>query len=181
MALLSLDEAQAWVLERCAPLPVMDTKLADCLGLVLAEDVYASEAIPPFANTAMDGFAVRATDTSTASDGSPVELEIIATLAAGAAPTIDVVAGTAIRIMTGAPMPPGADAVVAVEATTVVGEVVSIRRPASFGDCVRPAGEDLEAGQLAFSKGTVLEAGHLGVLRGDRLGSRGSSVLRLSS
>ena len=164
MALLSLDEAQAWVLERCAPLPVMDTELADCLGLVLAEDVYAAEAIPPFANTAMDGFAVRAADTSTATDQSPTYLQIIATLAAGAAPTVAVIAGTAIRIMTGAPMPPGADAVVAVEATTVVGEVVSIRRPAFLGDCVRPAGEDLEAGQLAFRKGTVLEAGHLGVL-----------------
>ena len=164
MALLSLDEAQAWVLERCAPLPVMDTTLADCLGLVLAEDVYAAEAIPPFANTAMDGFAVRATDTGTATDGSPVELQIIATLAAGAVPSTDVRVGTAIRIMTGAPMPGGADSVVPVELTSVAGDRVSIRQPASFGDCVRPAGEDLEAGQLAFRMGTVLEAGHLGVL-----------------
>lgn len=181
MALLSLDEAQAWVLARCAALPVMDTKLADCLGLVLAEDVYACEAIPPFANTAMDGFAVRAADTSAATDDVPVELEIIATLAAGAAPTAKVVAGTAVRIMTGAPMPLGADSVIPVEATMVVGdglvgEKVVIRQPASLGDCIRPAGEDLEAGQLAFTKGTVLEAGHLGVLAS--LGTATARVFR---
>ena len=71
MGLLPLDEAQAWVLERCTPLPVVDTALAACLGLVLAVDVHADEAIPPFANTAMDGFAVRAADTRPNADGSP--------------------------------------------------------------------------------------------------------------
>jgi molybdopterin molybdotransferase len=161
MALVSLDEARAWVLERCAAHEPVAVLVKDALGLVLADDAVAAEAIPPFANTAMDGFAVRAVDTTAV--GST--FEIVSTLAAGAvASEHPLGAGQVIRIMTGAMMPPGADAVIPVEASTVVGTTVTFERAAKTGDCVRPAGEDLEAGQLAFRRGTVLDAGHLGVL-----------------
>jgi molybdopterin molybdotransferase len=160
--LLTLDEARSWVLERCPALPTLLVPVEAARGLILAEDAISSEQVPPFSNTAMDGFAVLASDTATA----PVELHIVRTLAAGAPPgDVAMKSGEAIRIMTGAPMPPGADSVVPVEATELVNEhTVRIGRAAKEGDCVRPAGEDLDRGQLAFPAGSRLEAGHLGVL-----------------
>jgi molybdenum cofactor synthesis domain-containing protein len=120
----------------------------------------ADEPVPPFANTAMDGYAVRAADTADA----PVTLKVVGTIAAGAAPDVEVGAGEAVRIMTGAPIPPGADAIVMVELTRAgVGDVV-IEKAATVGDHVRPAGEDIAAGQVVFDGGTVLSAGHLGVV-----------------
>jgi molybdenum cofactor synthesis domain-containing protein len=110
----------------------------------------------------MDGYAVRASDTATA----PVELTVVATLAAGAAPDVPVGPGQAIRIMTGAPMPDGADAVVMVERATALdaGRRVRIEVAARPGDHVRSAGDDVSVGQEVFGMGTVLEAAHLGVL-----------------
>jgi molybdenum cofactor synthesis domain-containing protein len=126
--------------------------------------VIAGEAVPPFANSAMDGYAVQAADTS----GAPVQLEVVGSLAAGAAPTVAVGRGQAVRIMTGAPVPPGADAVVPVEVTVEVtatgAKAVSVQRPAVAGDHVRDAGEDVAAGQEVFPAGTVLTPGHVGVL-----------------
>src|SRR5205085_5774935 len=131
----------------------------EALGLVLARDVVSPEAVPPFPNTAMDGFAVRAADTSAA----PATLKVVATLAAGAAPTTPVGPGEAIRIMTGAPMPDGADAVVMVERTRVDGDnvVVEVAQP---GEHVRAAGGDVGAGDVVFERGTALTPAHLGVL-----------------
>jgi molybdopterin molybdotransferase len=160
--LLSLDDARAWVLERCTPPQPVLVPIGQAQGLILAEDAISTEQVPPFANTAMDGFAVRSTDTT----GAPVTLQIVGTLAAGAAPDARPLGpGEAIRIMTGAPMPPGADSVIPVEATELVDQhTVRLQRAAGEGDCVRPAGEDIDAGQLAFPAGMRLEAGHLGVL-----------------
>ncbi len=119
---------------------------------MLAQRVVAAEPVPPFANTAMDGYAVRAADT-------PGRLRVVGDLPAGRAPTIPVGPGEAIRIMTGAPMPDGADAVVMVERTRpdddgdpgrVIVEV------AKLGEHVRPAGGDVEAGAVVFERGTVL-------------------------
>lgn len=133
----------------------------DALGLVLAEDVIAGEAVPPFDNTAMDGFAVVAADTA----GAPVELDIVETIAAGHAPTVEVQRGQASRIFTGAPMPAGADAVVMVEKTEVVGDDrVRVDIEVPVGNHLRPAGDDLRVGQVVFGAGAVLSAGHLGVL-----------------
>ncbi len=161
MGLLSLEEARAWVLARCAEHKPIMVPVREALGLVLAEDCFAAEAIPPFANTAMDGFAVRAADTTVVGTA----LRIVSTLAAGAAPSDTPLGeGQAIRIMTGAMMPPGADSVIPVEASSVTHDLVVFTKSAPFGDCVRPAGEDLEEGALAFRRGTVLDAGHLGVL-----------------
>lgn len=163
MALLSADEARAWVVGNCTPRPIVDVPLADALGCVLAEPVVSTEAVPPFANTAMDGYAVQAADTI----GAPIDLEVIGTIPAGAEPNVTVRSGTAVRIMTGAAMPPGADAVVPVEKverTSPEATSVRILATATSGDCVRPAGEDVGAGQPLFDPGTELTPGHLGVL-----------------
>ncbi len=120
--------------------------------------------VPPFANTAMDGYAVRAADTAGAADEEPVTLRVVGELAAGVAPATPVGPGEAIRIMTGAPMPNGADAVVMVERTSADGDRVEIFAAAAVGDHVRPAGGDLEVGQRVFEAGTVLTPAHLGVL-----------------
>jgi molybdopterin molybdotransferase len=161
--MLSLEEAQSWVLSRVAAGPVVEVPLADAVGLTLASPAHALEDVPPFANTAMDGIAVRAADVTTV----PVELRVTATIRAGMAAIDPVLPGTAQRIMTGAPIPPGADAIVPVEELQDLdahGTVVRVLTAASVGSAIRPAGEDLHAGQLAFDAGTVLGAGHLGVL-----------------
>jgi len=161
-ALVGVEEAGADVLSACRPLPAVPVPLADALGLVTAVPLDAPDPVPPFANTAMDGYAVRAADTV----GAPVRLRVVGTLAAGAGAGVAVGSGEAVRIMTGAPMPPGADAVVMVERTETVedGAVVVIGDEARPGDHVRTAGEDLRAGQQVFPAGTVLQPGHLGVV-----------------
>ena len=139
--------------------------LADARGMVLAADMVAGEQVPPFANTAMDGYAVRATDTAGASPASPVRLEVVGELPAGHAPTVAVGPRQAIRIMTGAPMPPGVDAIVMVERTERDGpDGVRIGAPAAAGDHVREPGGDLDEGDDVFPAGTVLGPAHLGVL-----------------
>lgn len=159
--MIPLAEARRHVLDRVPrgePVPV---PVADALGLVLAEEVAASEPVPPFANTAMDGFAVRSADTA----GAPVELRIVETIAAGHAPEVEVGLGEASRIFTGAPMPAGADAVVMVERTELVdGGHVRVQIEVPVGNHVRPVGDDLDSGAVVFRPGEVLSAAHLGVL-----------------
>ena len=163
--MIPLAEAQARVLSGIEVLPRRRVATVDALGLVLAADVVANEPIPPFANTAMDGYAVRAGDTSVASETAPVVLRVVGELPAGRAPTTPVAAREAIRIMTGAPIPSGADAIVMVEHTERDGdERVRVMRPAKTGDHVRFAGGDVTEGAVVFSAGTVVRAAHLGVL-----------------
>ena len=172
MALTPLEEARSHVLAACRPLDPVRLPLAAALRCVLAAGVEAAEAVPPFANTAMDGFAVRASDTDGASGDRPVALTVVGTLRAGMAPEVEVQHGQAMRIMTGAPMPPGADAVVIVERTQMRagdsdpdGEgVVEVLEPVAPGRNVRAAGDDVEVGQTVFEVGEVLSPGHLGVL-----------------
>ena len=159
--MIPLHEAQETVLAGCAPLTPVQVAYTEMTGRVLDQDVVAIEDVPPFRNTAVDGYAVRAADT----EQVPVELVVVDTLAAGAEPKIAVNAGEAIRIMTGAPMPDGADAVVMVEDTQRVGEThVSISRSAKVRDGVRDAGSDVRAGETVFVRGTVLNAAGIGVL-----------------
>ncbi|MEA2686634.1 MAG: molybdopterin molybdotransferase [Actinomycetota bacterium] len=161
--MIPLGDAQARVLEACRVLPARGVPLADALGRVLAEAVVSGVDVPPFANTAMDGFAVRAADTA----GAPVRLDVVGTLAAGADPSALVVGpGQAVRIMTGAPMPAGADAVVMVERTAAAadGDGVVVEVAATPGDHIRSAGDDIRVGQAVFEAGDVLTPGHLGVL-----------------
>jgi molybdenum cofactor synthesis domain-containing protein len=159
--MIPLHEAQETVLAGCAPLTPQQVAYTEMTGRVLDQDVVAVEDVPPFQNTAVDGYAVRAIDT----EQVPVELVVVDTLAAGAEPKIAVNAGEAIRIMTGAPMPDGADAVVMVEDTERVGEThVRISRSAKVRDGVRDAGSDVRAGETVFVRGTVLNAAGIGVL-----------------
>jgi molybdopterin biosynthesis enzyme len=159
--MIPLAEAQQYVLSGCAPLDTAPTAIADSLGLVTAEPIMCGENIPPFDNTAVDGYAVIAADVA----ATPVELEVIGSIAAGEAPSVPLRPGTAIRIMTGAPLPEGADAVVMVENTESNDDrSVTINAPVSAGAAVRRAGEDMQPGQEVFGAGTLLQPGHLGVL-----------------
>jgi molybdenum cofactor synthesis domain-containing protein len=148
-----LEDAQALVLECCPPLVAVEVDRVAAVGLVLADAVVAAEVVPPFDNTAVDGYAVRSEDVVT----TPVELRVVDELAAGAAPSRTVGPGEAIRIMTGAPMPPGADAVVMVEDSQRVGDhVVRLMRSVPAGAAVRRAGDDVRAGDELFAAGTTV-------------------------
>jgi molybdenum cofactor synthesis domain-containing protein len=177
VALVSLEDTRDAILAAVPRLPVVEVPLDDAVGLVLAEDVVAPEPVPPFANSAMDGYALRAVDTAGASAEAPVRLTVVDELAAGRAPEIAVGPGEAIRIMTGAPMPEGADAVVMVERTTRDGDTaVLVQAAANPGDHVRLPGGDLEAGQTVFPAGTVIGPVHVGVLAS--VGAHEVSVVR---
>ncbi|MFM8777715.1 MAG: gephyrin-like molybdotransferase Glp, partial [Acidimicrobiaceae bacterium] len=138
--------------------------LVDCqsmAGRVVANDIVATEFIPPFANTAVDGFAVRAQDVTT----TGVELEVLGVIGAGHVASYEIGAGQAARIMTGAPMPQGADAVVMIEdATELSATRVRCNKPAKAGDAIREIGEDVRAGDVVFKSGEVINAAGIGVL-----------------
>ena len=162
--MIPLEEAQAEVLAACPPRPATTVDVADALGLVLAETVRAAESVPPFRNTAMDGYAVHAADVEGATAERPVRLKVTGTLGAGRAPAGPVGRGEALRIMTGALFPDGADAVAIVETTRSDGGEVEVLAPAEAGVHIRDVGEDIASGQELFPAGTVLGPGHLGVL-----------------
>jgi molybdenum cofactor synthesis domain-containing protein len=165
---ISLDEARAHVLARVPVLEPRPVPVPEASGLVLAEPVTAPGDVPPFANTAMDGYAVRAADTVGASDDSPVRLPVVAEVAAGHPAPRPLAAGEAMRIFTGAPVPDGADAIVVVERTERLegGAAVALHVEVAEGLHVRPAGDDLHAGDAVFEPGEVLTPAHLGVLSG---------------
>ncbi len=160
--LLSLDEARARMLEGVMPLPVEDAALDDALGLVLAESLTSRLTLPPWDNSAMDGFAVRAADVDGASRATPVRLPVTGESAAGRVSTATVEPGTAVRILTGAPLPGGADSVVPVEDTDApmgaadLPAAVKVFAPALVGAHVRRAGGDLRVGQALLDRGTPL-------------------------
>ena len=159
--MLSVAEAQEKVLAAIEPLAPVTVLVADALGLTLAEDLRAPHPLPRFDNSAMDGYAVRAADTADA----PVELRLAGEVRAGgrgAEP--NVAPGSAVRIMTGAPVPPGADAIVPVEVTEESGDVVKIMESTVAGRHVRPAGDDVEEGQLVVEAGTDLGPGELALI-----------------
>lgn len=166
--LIPLDDARGHVLARVAPLTPVPTRTTAAVGCVLAEAVVSPEAVPPFANTAMDGYAVRAADTSGATETSPVVLPVVAEVAAGHPAERALEPGEAMRIFTGAPMPEGADAVLMVERTTRLddGTRVALGAEVPVGEAVRVAGDDLQVGDPVFAPGEVITPGHLGVLAG---------------
>jgi molybdenum cofactor synthesis domain-containing protein len=157
-----LEDAQQLVLEACPPLPAEEIEFTDALGRVLAADVRATEDVPPFANSAVDGYAVRAADVATA----PVELTVVGELAAGAAPFEgELGPGQAVRIMTGAAVPAGADAIAMVEDSERLGDGrVRLHRPLEPGSAVRAAGDDVRAGEVVLRAGTVVRPPVLGLL-----------------
>lgn len=160
--MISLGDAQRVVLDGCPRLTPVDVPAADALGLVLAADVRAAEDVPPFANSAVDGYAVLAADTASA----PVELTVVGELPAGAAPPAEPISsGQAIRIMTGAPIPAGADAVVMVEESErLAGGRVRLIASVRPGTSVRASGDDVGTGDVVFGAGTVVTPAVLGVL-----------------
>ena len=162
--MIPLDEVQARILDTLEMLPAVEVPLDEALGLATARPLTAAWDVPPFANTGMDGYAVRAADTAGASPESPVRLLVAGELQAGQAPSVAVEAGQAVRIMTGAPIPDGADGIVMVEETALGGDGVLVRREVRPGDHIRPAAGDLAEGSIAFPVRTVLTPAHLGVV-----------------
>jgi molybdopterin molybdotransferase len=163
----SVEEHRARCLAAIALPPPRPVALLDALGCVLAQDVVAHGPLPAFEASAMDGYAVRAAELAGASEGAPVVLPVVGDLPAGAPAPLVLPPGAAIRIMTGAPVPAGADAVVPLEATDA-GALrpgsVQVRAAATAGQHVRPAGDDVGAGELLLARGTVLAPRHVAVL-----------------
>ena len=182
--MLSVEEACERILALVPVLEAEECPILETLGQVLAEDTVAALDIPPADNSAMDGYAVRHQDIRGATADQPKVLEVIGLVAAGELATQGVRPGTAIRIMTGAPIPPDADTVVPFEETDeqerkLGGRAldrVAIRRAPSHGASVRPVGEDVKKGDLILAKGTVLRAGPIGVLAS--LGYANVAVIR---
>jgi molybdopterin molybdotransferase len=161
---LTVTEAAAAVLADLRPLGSETVRLEDALGRVLARDVTSPLALPPWDNASMDGYAVRAADVRGARSDAPVALPVTATIAAGGIAATPLTAGTAMRIMTGAPVPKGADSVIRVEDTDRGDERVLIVDARDAGRNVRPRGEDLGSGAIALIAGTVIGPPQLGVL-----------------
>jgi molybdopterin molybdotransferase len=182
--MISVEEALDKVLSYVEVLEPERKPVLDCLGQVLAEDVYSRIDIPPLDNSAMDGFALRADDTRGAGESSPRLLAVVGEVAAGSIPTKEVGQGTAVRIMTGAPLPEGADSVVRFEDTDEVSRKssgmdlsqIGILCEAKKGLNVRSRGEDIAAGSLVLHKGTVLRPQEIGVLAS--LGLSAALVIR---
>jgi molybdopterin molybdotransferase len=162
--LRTVDEHLELVLDGVGSLDPIELTLLDAQGQLLAEDVRADFPLPSFDNSAMDGYAVRATDTATASGDDPVQLQVVGDIAAGAATRSGMGPGLAMRIMTGAPIPAGADAVIPLEDTDRGLARVALRRPVYTGECVRRSGEDLAAGAPALGSGAALGPQQLGLL-----------------
>ena len=160
----TVREASERILAAIRPLAAESVRLREALGRVLAEDVYSPIEHPPWDNSSMDGYAVRAADVRDASPQSPIALRVIDTVRAGQLPSTEVAPGTAIRIMTGAPIPRGADSVVRVEDSDGGERDVEIRDGRDAGRNIRPRGEDLRLGGLAVARGTMLGPAQIGVL-----------------
>jgi molybdopterin molybdotransferase len=164
--MIEYSDARALVLGAAKSLPSESVPLDRALGRTLARDVRAREDIPPFTKATMDGYAVRAADTRPAGNGigHEVELEVLADLPAGRLSLKAVGRGQAVRIMTGAPLPAGADAVVMVEDTESHGPSVKARREVKPGDNIGLAGEDLKKGEIALERGTLIGPAESGML-----------------
>ena len=182
--MISVEEAQRRILDCVQVLKPEKKPILDCLGQVLAINIYSPIDIPPLDNSAMDGYAVQAEDTCGASNSSPIVLTVISEVAAGCIPNREVKAGTAIRIMTGAVLPKGADAVAQFEDTDEAtrkgrgdsSSWIGILRQVERGLNVRHKGEDIAKGTLVLEEGRVLRPAEIGVLAS--LGHSWTKVIR---
>jgi len=157
-------EARQMVLDRIVRLPTREVALGEALGRAVAQDLHAVDPVPPFTNSAMDGFALRAMDVVGAAGDAPVRLRVSGELAAGQTANGPVEPGSALRIMTGAPMPQGADAMVPLEWTRHGADWVEVSRPLRAGANIRLLGEDIPRGGLVVAAGASLGPGEIGVL-----------------
>ena len=181
---ISVEEALAIILDEATVLPAEELPLQKILNRVLAEPIVASDQLPPFANSAMDGFALRASDVRTTAKDNPTTLKVIGEIAAGHAPDVVVLPGSAVRIMTGAPVPAGADAVIPVEDTSEprgkawqpAPAEITVYRSVQEGDYVRQAGEDVKAGTTVLAAGTRVRPQEIGLMAS--LGVASAKVVR---
>jgi len=168
--MLTVEDARSKVLDRIPRLQPERVELLESLGCVLAQDVVSDIDVAPFDNSAMDGYAVRYADTQGASEESPVVLRVVDHIAAGSVSIAVLRDGEAARIMTGAPVPAGADAVIMVEVTEGLenggstGGTVAIKRAAKLGDHIRRAGEDVRVGETVLREGEVVNAASVGLM-----------------
>jgi molybdopterin molybdotransferase len=162
--MIEYEEARGLVLASAKALPAESVPLAEAPGRTLARDLKAREDIPPFSKATMDGYAVTAEDTCAAGGGRAVVLEVLEDLKAGRVSRIPVTPGRAVRIMTGAPLPGGADAVVMVEDTEKRGGRVEVRRRVRPGDNIGLAGEDMKKGETVLGRGAVIGPAETGLL-----------------
>lgn len=162
--MISVEEALQTILAGCRPMGLEKVDILEARGRVIGEDVFAPRDIPSAANSAMDGYAVRSADTKGVHALKPVELQVIETIAAGSAPRKTLKEGQAARIMTGAVIPKGADAVVRREDTEELGKTVRIKVAAPKGLDIRFSGEDVQKGERVIAAGSVLRPGHIGML-----------------
>jgi molybdopterin molybdotransferase len=160
----SVDQHLADILGRVEVIAPLDLQLLDAHGCILAEAVKADLDLPPFDNSSMDGYAVRVEDVAKASASSPAQLPVVGDIAAGSQAAYTVQPGLTVRIMTGAPIPPGADAVVPLEWTDRGIAGVTITRAPQPGSHIRRRGEDVKAGDIVLEAGTRLGPGQLGLL-----------------
>jgi molybdopterin molybdotransferase len=162
--MIEFEEARALVLSALKTRPPESVLLAEALGRTLARDIEARENIPPFDKATMDGYALKAEDVRTAGKEAAVELEVLEDLPAGRVSRRSVGRGQAVRIMTGAPLPKGADAVVMVEDTERSGGRVKVRRTVRPADNTGQAGEDLKKGEIVLERGAVIGPAETGLL-----------------
>jgi len=158
--MLSVEEALAQILSRVRPLGTEQVDVLSALGRVLAEPIVARRELPPWPNSSMDGYAVRAEDTRPGG----AALAVVGRVIAGDMPARILRAGEAMRIFTGAPLPEGADAVVPQEDVATDGDTVTIRGRIAHGAFVRPAGEDVREGDLVLEPGRPIGAAEIGIL-----------------
>lgn len=170
--LISVQEAQQYILSEFSPVSTTSVKLDDACGRVLCRNIETESDLPPFSNSSMDGFAVRAADLESASRQNPVILQVVADIPAGALPTVAIQTGQAARIMTGAPIPDGADAIVPIEDTNCstekpgmqLPEQVEIFIPTQTGAYIRPQGQDIRRQQLVLHAGNRIYPQDVGLL-----------------
>ena len=161
---MEYEKARDLLITLCKTMPAKKASLSKALGRVLAEDIYAKSNVPPFDRSPYDGYAFIASDTREATKERPVTLRIIEEVAAGTCPTKSVTSGTAIKILTGAPVPKGADAIIMFEDTAFTDKEVTIFAPAKKGQNIARVGEDVRSGELLANKGTTIDAALAGTL-----------------
>ena len=162
--MIPVDEALNKILSHVQPLGFEKVSLLDALGRVIAEDIFAKRNIPPLDNSAMDGYALRSEDVRQASEDHPIRLVVIEDLPAGFVSSKTVERGKAVRIMTGAPIPKGADTVVPVEVTKKEDGFVLIFKATGLGENIRESGEDAKEGDRVISKGDIIRPAEVGML-----------------
>ncbi len=183
--LLNVDEALKQILATIKPLGNETVELSTALGRVIAENVAADSNLPPFPNSSMDGFAIQAADIAQASEQTPVSLQVVMDIPAGTMPSGQIQHGEAARIMTGAPLPDGADAIIPIENTNAqwipgsdeaLPKTIVINQSVKSGDYVRLAGEDIHEGEQIIAQGTLIRPAEIGLLAA--VGKHKISVIR---